>query len=71
MSSASCPHAGLRIWTSARRVRTLEIPMLSTVRSFRVISIDSLSVGNLPIQIEHKLIMLRSHDCYSDPSKHL
>jgi len=53
MSSASGTRCKLRAWTSARRVRTLEIPLLSTVRSFRAISTDSSSV-NLPFNTERK-----------------
>ena len=68
MSSARGPPCELRTWTSARRVRTLEILLLSTVRSSRVISIDSPSVRDPSIQIEYKLIILRSDGCCPDPS---
>ena len=64
MSFASGPPYKTRTWTSVRRVRTLEILMLSTVRSFRAISIGLLLVRYLLIRIERELIMLRSDGCY-------
>ena len=67
MSFASGPSCKIRTCTSARRVRTLEIPMLSTVRSSRVTHLSLRPVPNYVSRPRmHQNIKEQLHDLKDD-----
>ena len=67
MSFASGPSCKIRTWTSARRVRTLGIPMLSTARSSRVTHSSLQPVPNYVSRPRlHQNIREQLHDLKDD-----